>query len=441
MVDNKAMHSGAESASAEDFAAGNGLMHRRALLGSAVGLAAAAAGGLLQARTALAQSEAPAAPDARPWSRAPGTTFSGYGQPSSFENAVHRVVTEAYPTIVRGTGASLTPLEKLQGTITPSGLHFERHHSGIPAIDPTRHKLLLHGLVKRPLTFTIDALHRYPQVTRIHYVECSGNSRPLLAPAPLQRTCGELHGLLSCTEWTGVPVAALLEEAGVDANAAWVLAEGADAASMVRSIPLEKLLGDALLVLYQNGEAIRPEQGYPVRLLLPGFEGNANVKWLQRLEVLAAPAMARDETAKYTDPMPDGPAHMFTLKTGVKSVITHPSGAMQLPGPGFYEISGLAWTGEGRIRKVEVSADSGATWAEAALVGAEHPHAVVRFRSPWQWNGGPAVLKSRATDEQGRVQETRDQWIARNSVPHYYHYNGIQAWEVLADGRVRNAYL
>ena len=237
----------------------------------------------------------------------------------------------------------------------------------MPEIDPAQHRLLIHGLVKRPLFFTVQSLHRYPMTSRICFLECGGNSFRNTLPQAPQVTCGMIHGLISSSEWTGVPVATLLAEAGVDPKGKWILAEGADSASMTRSIPLEKVLDDALIALFQNGEAIRPEQGYPMRLLLPGWVGNMSVKWLRRISVTDGPTQTRDETSHYTDLMPDGKARQFTFVMGVKSVITHPSGGMSMQGPGFYEISGLAWTGAGRIRKVEVSADGGMNWAEATL--------------------------------------------------------------------------
>ena len=226
--------------------------------------------------------------------KAPGTHMSAYGQPSKYEADVQRVV-GGTPNVV-GSGVSFTPHHRLHGTITPNSLHFERHHSGVPDIDPKRHQLLIHGAVKRSLTFTVDALLRYPTVTRIQFLECAGNSGSNLAPQPPQAPCGVIHGLMSCSEWTGVPLAILMDEAGVDRSAGWVLAEGADAAAMSRSVPLAKIMDDAIIALYQNGERLRPENGYPLRLFLPGYEGNMSVKWLRRLKVVTAPTMTRDET-------------------------------------------------------------------------------------------------------------------------------------------------
>ena len=224
-----------------------------------------------------------------------------------------------------GSGASRTPLESLDGMITPSGLHFERHHSGVPDIDPDQHRLLIHGLVKRPLIFTVDALLRYPMISRIHFLECSGNSGALYQPAPPNLTAGETHGLVSCSEWTGVPLRLLLEEAGVDRSAPWMLAEGGDAAAMSRSIPMAKAMDDAMLALFQNGERLRPENGYPVRLFLPGWEGNMSVKWLRRLKIVSAPIMTKDETSRYTDLQADGKSLMFTYPMDVREVRHHAS--------------------------------------------------------------------------------------------------------------------
>ena len=252
--------------------------------------------------------------------------------------------------------------------------------------------------------------------------------------------CGAIHGLLSCSEWTGLPLAVLLNEAGVDAGAKWLLAEGADAAGMSRSIPLSKALDDTLIALYQNGERLRPEQGYPLRLVLPGWEGNMSVKWLHRLKLTDGPTHTKDETSKYTDLMRDGKARQFTFEFGVKSVITQPSGGMTMQGPGLYELTGLAWSGAGRVAKVEVSSDGGATWRDAMLQAPVLSKSLTRFRLPWNWNGAPAMLQSRATDEKGNVQESRSAWNALYSPANRYHNTMIQTWAVNADGSVKNVY-
>src|SRR5690349_17305232 len=332
-----------------------------------------------------------------PWERVYGAGFAKYGQPSRHEQ-IARHFGQPYGELAPGSGAALSPIETLEGIITPNPVHFIRSHSGTPDIDPKVHRLYIHGLVERPLGFSVDALLRYPRITRTYFLECSGNSSRALAPKPAQVPAGAMHGNVSCAEWTGFALRVLLEEAGVRPQAKWILAEGADGAHMSRSVPLEKALDDAMLALYQNGERLRPEQGYPVRLLLPGWEGNMSVKWLRRLKATVEPTHTKDETSKYTDLLPDGRALQFTFEMGVKSVITKPSSTMTLPRPGLYEISGIAWSGAGRIRRVEVSADGGATWNNATLIGEERPRAFVRFRLPWEWNGEPAVLQSRATD-------------------------------------------
>ena len=415
-----------------EIVAGNGLIHRRWFLTK--GAAAAGSLGLLSAGSAQADPlEIPS------WMRAPGTHMSAYGQPSMYEEGVQRIV-GGTPNVV-GAGVSFTPVERLHGTITPNSLHFERHHSGVPQIDPEMHQFVIHGLVERPLKFTMDALMRYPTVTRTQFIECAGNSGGGFGAEPQQAPAGVMHGLMSCSEWTGVPVATLLEEAGVRDEANWVLAEGADAALMSRSVPLEKMLDDAIIALYQNGERLRPENGYPMRLFLPGYEGNMSVKWLRRLKLNAAPTMTRDETSHYTDALPDGRALILTLPMEVKSIITSPSFGVNLREPGLYEITGLAWSGNGRIARVEVSADGGRTWGYAALNEPVLSKSFTRFRMAWSWDGGPAVLMSRAIDETGAVQPSRDAVVARFGERRNYHYNGIQAWRVAAQtGEVSNVH-
>jgi sulfane dehydrogenase subunit SoxC len=376
----------------------------------------------------------------QPWERVYGGTFTGYGQPSRFEQPVIRHIGRPYGDLAPGTGAALAPIESLEGIITPSSLHNVRSHSGTPDIDPKLHQLLLHGLVARPLTFSMESLWRYPMTTRTLFIECAGNSNRALAPQPAQVPAGAMHGNLSCSEWTGFPLRFLLDEAGLLPQAKWLLAEGADSAHMSRSIPIEKALDDAMIALYQNGERLRPEQGYPVRLLLPGWEGNMSVKWLRRIKATEGPTHTKDETSKYTDMLPDGRARQFTFEMGVKSVITKPSSTMTLPRPGFYEISGIAWSGAGRVRRVEVSTDGGLTWTDAALTGEERPKCLVRFRLPWEWSGQAATLQSRASDEKGQVQPSRKVWQAQYSPAIIYHNNSIVSWAVSTDGGVKNVY-
>lgn len=345
---------------------------------------------------------------------------------------VARVIREL--TASPGTGSSRTPLQHLYGTITPSDLHYERHHAGVPAIDPLQHELLIHGLVEQPLTFSMAALRRFPSVSRTCFLECSGNVIGDLRGNP-PPTVQDSHGLLSCTEWTGVSLRMVLEEARLKPEAKWLIAEGADASRMARSIPVEKALDDALLVYGQNGEALRPEQGYPLRLILPGFEGNMNVKWLDRLLVTDQPAMSVKETANYTELLPSGKAEELTFVMEARSVITSPSGGQQVLN-GFNEITGLAWTGLGKITKVEVSTDNGKTWQVAALQEPILDKSVVRFRLPWEWKGEETIIQSRCTDESGYVQPSRDEFIALRGINAGYHYNGIKCWQVKADGHV-----
>lgn len=422
--------------------ADRGLLDHRAFLTGAVKVAGlVAVGNLSGDLLATAQATESTTLETPPWMKIPGQPFRGYGQPAKYEEEVKRFIFQPYKDIAPGAGASMTPLHQLQGTITPNGLHFERHHSGVPDIDPAQHELLIHGLVRRPLKFSVEALLRYPTVNRIYFLECSGNSFFNAASEPPQKSCGAIHGLISCSEWTGIPLTLLLDEAGLDPKGKWIVAEAGDAAAMNRSILIEKALDDAMIALYQNGERIRPEQGYPMRLLLPGWEGNMSIKWLRRLTITEGPVYSREETAKYTDLMPDGKARQFTFPMGVKSVITHPSAGMTMKGKGFYEVSGLAWSGSGRITQAVVSADGGKSWAEAALQAPILPLALTRFRLPWNWDGGPVLLQSRATDEKGNVQTTREKWAAQYSVGNIYHYNAVQTWSVSPEGEIRNVYL
>ena len=408
---------------------------RRAFLKQ--GVALLGAGGLGAASVAGAEAAGP--PDSPPWMKSPGAGMSEYGSPAKHEAHVKRTAIASRPGTT-GSGASRTPLEALDGMITPSGLHFERHHSGVPDIDPSQHCLLIHGMVRRPLLFTVEALMRYPRVSRIHFLECAGNSGVMYNPSPPNLTAGQTHGLVSCSEWTGVPLRLLLEEADADPNAPWILAEGADAAAMSRSVPMAKAMDDALLALFQNGERLRPENGYPVRLFLPGYEGNMNVKWLRRIKVSSTPTMTKDETSRYTDLQGDGKALMFTYPMEVKSLITRPSPGIGLSGPGLYEISGIAWSGNGSIARVEVSTDGGKTWGAAARATPVLPRAITLFRMPWKWDGRPTVLKSHATDDTGAVQQERDRFIAEHGANAIFHYNAIHAWAVQANGEVKHVY-
>jgi sulfane dehydrogenase subunit SoxC len=363
-----------------------------------------------------------------------GGPVTRYGQRSPHEKAARLLSTRTYPE----EASSRTPLQDLDGIITPSSLHFERHHAGVPKIDPAQHELLIHGLVERPLVFRMDELRRLPSISRIYFLECSGNSGSGWRRVP-QPSAQAGHGLTSCSEWTGVPLAVLFREVGVRPAGKWFIAEGADACRMARSIPMEKAWDDAMVAYAQNGEALRPEQGYPIRLFLPGWEGNASVKWLRQIKVVDQPYLSREETAKYTDLMPDGTARQFTFLMEAKSIITRPSAGHRLDAQGFYEIAGIAWSGQGAITRVEVSTDGGATWADATLQQPVLSKAHTRFTLPWRWDGREIVLASRCTDDTGYTQPTREALIAVRGLNSNYHCNAIQAWRIKPDGAVVDA--
>jgi len=417
--------------------ASNGLLDRRAFLrGGALFTGYVIAGGAAAAPLADA-----------PWSKSAGSNSPTYEKPSRFEDKVARTLSN--PNGEPRTSHARTPHHLLNGSFTPNGLHFTINHSGTPDIDPEQHRLVIHGLVKRPLAFTLDTLGRYPLVSRMTFVECGGNSAPLFSPQPIQATAQALHGLVSCAEWTGVMLSTLLEEAGVEPKAKWLVAEGADSLALSRSVPLSKAMDDAMIALYQNGERLMPGNGYPMRLLLPGWEGNMNVKFLRRLKLVEQPAMSYYEARTYSQILPGGKAYRFYFLQEVKSFITHPSLGLKMKGPGFYEISGIAYSGNGRIAKVMVSADGGKSWAQAALQTPVLPKAFTRFRVPWRWDGGPAVLQSRAWDEAGYAQPTRAAFVAaRGETPAPFpvtafanqHFNAVTSWAVDAKGEVSHVY-
>ena len=361
-----------------------------------------------------------------------------YGMPSKFEAHVRRRRTDVLKNRQNFSDWSMTPLQDQYGIITPNGLFFERHHNGTPDIDPTKHKLVIHGLVRQPLEFSMNDLLRYPSVSRFHFLECSGNGlTDWLKPA--STTVQQTHGLLSCAQWTGIPVSWLLDEAGLLPEAKWLLFEGADGSGHTRSIPLKKVLDDCLIVYAQNGEMLRPEQGYPLRLLVPGWEGNVSVKWLRRIKVGDQPWNFRSETARYTDPMPDGMWRQFSFEMEGKSVVTRPSGGMTIR-PGMHEIQGFAWSGNGTIRAVDVTVDGGATWQEARLDAPVLDKCLTSFRFPWNWNGAPATIASRAVDSTGYVQPTvQDLAKVRAIVGFVQHNNGVFPWSISANGEVKNA--
>jgi sulfane dehydrogenase subunit SoxC len=428
--------------------AGNGLLDRRALLGRGVILAGAMSAAPLGSLTGAAAEPPADTPLAdAPWSLEPGATIEPYERPSRFEKNVVRTLNN--PNGQPGAQGARTPHHLVNGAITPNGLHFVVSHGGAPDIDPDKHRLVVHGLVKRPLVFTLDALARYPMTTRVTFLECGGNGGPLFSPQPLQANLQALHGLASCAEWTGVKLSSLLEETGIDPKAKWFIAEGADAPHLARSVPLKKALDDAMIALYQNGERLMPANGYPMRLLLPGYEGNMNVKYLRRIKLVEGPAMSFWEAKTYAPILPNGKAYQFYLLQEVKSFITQPSPGLTLKEPGLYEISGIAYSGTGRIAKVMVSADGGRSWGEAALAEPVLSKAFTRFRMPWRWDGGAAILQSRAWDEAGNVQPTRAQFVAHRgelksappvTVVLNHHFNAITSWGVDSTGEVKHVY-
>ncbi|MGQ0641311.1 MAG: sulfite dehydrogenase [Gemmatimonadaceae bacterium] len=409
---------------------GRTLTRRELLASTATALSAAA---LVPAATddgtLGAQSTDPAIPlDA---TKAPGPPTSASSPRSPFVQMA-RTPTGAI------AGSSLAPIHLLNGTVTPTDVLFERHHAGVALIDPARYKLLVHGLVEKPLVFTLDELKSFPSVTRVYFLECSGNGRAGYNSSKPDLTPQLIDGLLGNAEWTGVPVRTVLREIGVRPEATWALAEGGDAALLSRSIPLEKLMEDSLFVYAMNGEPLRPSAGFPVRLFNPGWEGNTCVKWLRRLELIAQPNMSRDETSKYTDPLPNESARQFSFVMDAKSTITYPTFPVQLATPGWIEIRGLAWSGRGRgrITAVDVSTDGGRSWVAAALQEPVLDKALVRFTQSWRWNGERATIVSRAVDDTGYVQPTVTEYRQRRGSGTNYHYNHLRSWTVNPDGRV-----
>jgi sulfane dehydrogenase subunit SoxC len=421
-------------------AAGNGLLDRRAFLRRGGAAMAAAMSGY-----ALTAKSEPLKDD--PWSLQAGGAVPTYEKRSRFEDKVARTLSN--PNNEPRNSHARTPHQQLNGTVTPNGLHFVILHSGVPDIDPDKHRLVIHGLVKQPLEFSLDSLARYPMVSRMGFVECGGNSAPMFSPQPMQASVQAIHGLASNAEWTGVLLSTLLEETGIDPRAKWVVAEGADSLAVSRSVPLGKALDDAMIALYQNGERLMPGNGYPMRLLLPGWEGNMNIKYLRRMKLTDQPAMTYYESKIYSQLLPGGKSYQFYFLQEVKSFITHPSFGMAMKGNGYYEISGVAYSGNGRIARVMVSADGGKSWAQAALQEPVLPKAFTRFRAPWRWDGSPAVLQSRAWDEAGNAQPLRAEFVAkRGELPKpapilafpNQHYNSLTSWAVAANGEVSHVY-
>lgn len=409
---------------------------RRSFLKNALvmlgGGAAAATSGSLMANSNLP----PSVPE---WSKklGDGVLTNPYGKPSPYEaDTIRRTVEWLTPD--RISSISMTPLHKLKGIITPNGLAFERYHGGLPTINPDEHRLIIHGLVERPLIFTMDDLKRFPSVSEIKFLECPANGG-MEWRAPQMEGLQFTHGMLSCCEWTGVRLSTLLAEVGVKPEGKWILAEGADGSGMTRSVPIDKALDDAIIVYAQNGEALRPEQGYPIRLLNPGWEGNTCIKWLRRLEIGDKPYYQREETSKYTDLMPDGRARKFSFVQECNSVITSPSPELPLKEKGWHEIEGIAWSGKGKIKGVDISLDGGITWRPAPLKGLVISKCLTRFSYMHKWEGEPMLLQSRAWDETGYVQPTYKQLRASRGGSSIYHRNAIHTWKVYSDGKVRNA--
>ena len=372
------------------------------------------------------------------WSRSLGKPVASnpYGQPSIYEA---NIVRRQSPGLTQTDQASVafTPLQNLFGSITPSGLHFERHHQGWVDIDPRRHRLMINGLVAQPLVFTLEDLLRMPSVSRMHFLECGANTAQEWGNSAVP-TVQYSHGMLSGSEWTGVPLSLLLERAGYDRTAAYLLAEGADGSSMTRTISMESALEDALVAYGQNGEMLRPEQGYPLRLVVPGLQGVSWVKWLRRLEVGDKPYATKDEASHYVDLMPNGQLRQYAAIQEAKSVITAPSGGQKLLKHGYYCITGLAWSGRGTVRKVEISVDGGRNWREARLEGSPQSKMLTRFNFDWVWQGESALLQSRVHDSTGYIQPQRAQLVAARGTRSVYHNNAIQTWRVGETGEVDN---
>ncbi len=367
-----------------------------------------------------------------------GVAAKPYGQPSQFEANVQR---RQSPGLTQTTQASVSfaPLQSLFGIVTPSGLHFERHHQGWWDIDPSKHRFMVNGMVKSAKVFTMDEIMRLPSVSRFHFIECGANTAVEWGNVAVP-TVQYTHGMLSCSEFTGVPLITLLEIAGADLkNGKFVLAEGGDGSSMTRTIPMSLITSGEVLVAYgQNGEMLRPENGYPLRLVVPGVQGVSWVKYLRRVEVGDKPYAAKDEAVHYMDLMPDGQHRQYTNIQECKSVVTTPSGGQVLLDQGFYNITGLAWSGRGKIQKVDVSVDGGRNWRQARLETPVLSKALTRFNIDWVWDGKPAIIQSRATDDSGFVQPTYKHLRAARGTRSIYHNNAIQSWLVQENGEVKN---
>jgi len=413
-------------------------VNRRAFLRGGAALTAGVAAGAAGGRIVRADSAAGQPPNVPDWSRylGSGVDAAPYGTPSPYESEVVRR-NVPWLTATPESSVNFTPLQDLHGFVTPNGLCFERHHGGVAEVDPADHRLVIHGLVEKPLVFTVDDIRRFPPVSRFYFLECAANGGMEWHGAQLN-SCQYTHGMVHCVQWTGVPLKTLLAEAGLKPKAKWLLAEGADAAGMTRSVPLDKALDDCLVAYSQNGERLRPEQGYPLRLLVPGWEGNMWIKWLRRIEVGDMPWHTREETSKYTDVMADGKARQFTWAMDAKSVITDPCPEKPMRRQGYHPITGLAWSGRGAIKRVDVSVDGGKNWHAARLDTPVLAKCLTRFYLDWNWSGEEVLLESRAMDETGYVQPSIVELRKVRGENSIYHNNSIQTWLVNASGEVEN---
>ena len=412
---------------------------RRKLLSHGLAGSAALASGAVLSNSAAAATPDPLITEIQDWNRylGDGVDERPYGMPSEFEK---EVVRRDVPWLTADpiSSVNFTPLHKLDGIITPNGLCFERHHGGIAEIDPADHRLMINGLVDHELVFTMEDIMRFPRENHAYFLECAANSGMEWKGSQLNG-CQFTHGMVHNVMYTGVPLKYILEEAGVKTSGKWILPEGADASHMTRSIPIEKALDDCMVAFKMNGEALRPEQGYPLRIVVPGWEGNMWVKWLRRIEVGDKPWHHREETSKYTDLMDDGKARRFTWEMDVKSVITNPSPEAPIThGKGRTVLTGLAWSGYGKIKRVDVSVDGGRNWQTARISGPSFSKSLHRFYHDFDWDGSELFLQSRAIDEKGNVQPTKDalrQVRGSNSI---YHNNSIQTWHIKSDGSAEN---
>ena len=411
---------------------------RRGFLRSAFAAATLVAAGTARAQTAGDSAILEPQPHAQGLGQP--VAARGYGMPSKFETHLMRRESPGL-TRVAAASVSFSPLQGMFGIITASGLHFERHHQGWWDLDPSQHRLMVHGagLVKTPRVYTMDDLMRLAPVSRIHFIECGANTGMEWGNVAVP-TVQYTHGMLACAEFTGVPLREVLAHCGADARRGrYVLAEGADGSGMTRTIPMEMIeSGEVLLAYGMNGEMLRPENGYPLRLVVPGVQGVSWVKWLRRIEVGDRPWDTKDETLHYVDLMPDGRQRQYSSIQEAKSVITSPSGGQILLDRGYHTISGLAWSGRGRIKRVDVSVDGGNHWRTARLQTPVLSKALTRFSLDWMWDGKPGMLQSRAIDETGYVQPSIRALRAVRGTRSIYHNNAIQSWQVAASGEVAN---